>query len=258
MMPENVQHDLLCDMPFTFDDFGAVSIADERIAAASLQLWDVSPPESPCYSTSLSDSSTDEIMRSLDGPIDFRTIIERTKEESSEVMWGNHTTDFFLASSAASWAPTSPSDEDLSDFNLASFGLDEHSVESFAVPVTEATEAASVKRKLAETTPAAADCRPAKKARVETPASPVAREDPECKRHTHNVLERKRRNDLKQSYHLLRQQIPGLAENERAPTGQILLHAVECINALQTEEQQLLEDIAKMRAENDRLRREMC
>ena len=60
-------------------------------------------------------------------------------------------------------------------------------------------------------------------------------EDPEVRRLTHNVLERKRRNDLKLSYKLLRRQLPALADNERCPTGQILTHAVDAIEALQAE-----------------------
>lgn len=60
-------------------------------------------------------------------------------------------------------------------------------------------------------------------------------EDPEVRRLTHNVLERKRRNDLKLSYKSLRRQLPALADNERCPTGQILTHAVDTIEALQAE-----------------------
>lgn len=85
----------------------------------------------------------------------------------------------------------------------------------------------------------------------------LSKDDPEAKRHTHNVLERKRRNDLKTSYSALREQVPCLVDNDRAPTGQILLHAVEFINALQQEEDELLVALAGLRAENDRLRRDL-
>jgi len=80
-------------------------------------------------------------------------------------------------------------------------------------------------------------------------------EDPESKRHTHNVLERKRRNDLKNSYQLLRERVPSLEDDDRAPTGKILLHAVEFIQHLKKSESILDIEIARSRTENDRLRR---
>lgn len=52
-------------------------------------------------------------------------------------------------------------------------------------------------------------------------------EEPENKRQTHNVLERKRRNDLKRSYQNLRIQLPNLSDQSRAPTGHILIKAAE-------------------------------
>lgn len=79
-------------------------------------------------------------------------------------------------------------------------------------------------------------------------------EDPESRRHTHNVLERKRRNDLKNSYQLLREQLPTLEDNDRAPTGQILLHAVEYITMLNDKERDFAQKLAAARREGDRLR----
>jgi len=79
-------------------------------------------------------------------------------------------------------------------------------------------------------------------------------EDPESRRHTHNVLERKRRNDLKNSYQLLREQLPTLEDNDRAPTGQILLHAVEYITSLNDKERDLAQQLAAARREGARLR----
>jgi len=79
-------------------------------------------------------------------------------------------------------------------------------------------------------------------------------EDPESRRHTHNVLERKRRNDLKNSYQLLRECLPSLEENERAPTGQILLHAVEYIASLDQGGTDLSALVAKAKLENQQLR----
>jgi len=77
---------------------------------------------------------------------------------------------------------------------------------------------------------------------------------PDNKRMTHNVLERKRRNDLKASYQDLRENIPELVHQERAPTAQILQKAVEHIEALKQTEDQLLAAMAVIRAENERLR----
>lgn len=80
-------------------------------------------------------------------------------------------------------------------------------------------------------------------------------EDPESKRHTHNVLERKRRNDLKNSYQLLRERVPSLEDDDRAPTGKILLHAVEFIAHLKKTESLLTVEMQRTTAENERLRR---
>jgi len=79
-------------------------------------------------------------------------------------------------------------------------------------------------------------------------------EGPTCRRRIHNVLERKRRNDLKSSYQELRELIPELITCDRAPTGQILMKAVEYIQALQDEERQIEAKLAATRAENERLR----
>jgi Myc proto-oncogene protein len=79
-------------------------------------------------------------------------------------------------------------------------------------------------------------------------------DNPESRRKIHNVLERKRRNDLKSSYQELRESLPELETADRAPTGQILGKAVEFIAELQEEEKRVLAAIAALRAENDRLR----
>lgn len=79
-------------------------------------------------------------------------------------------------------------------------------------------------------------------------------EDPEMRRHCHNVLERKRRNDLKNSYQLLHEALPSLQDRERAPTGQILLHAVDHVQELKDQETSVLSAIAAAKAENRRLK----
>jgi len=80
-------------------------------------------------------------------------------------------------------------------------------------------------------------------------------ETPEGKRHTHNVLERKRREDLKISYQELRLQVPELVNAERAPTGQILIKAAEYIAKLKAEEEEMVAQLAVMRVQNANLKR---
>ncbi|EDV23047.1 Transcriptional regulator Myc-1 [Trichoplax sp. H2] len=64
--------------------------------------------------------------------------------------------------------------------------------------------------------------------------------DNDVKRATHNVLERKRRNDLRYSFQTLRDQIPDLEDNERAPKVNILKKSTEYIKFLKEEESKLI------------------
>ncbi|CAI8021788.1 Myc proto-oncogene protein [Geodia barretti] len=59
----------------------------------------------------------------------------------------------------------------------------------------------------------------------------------EARRASHNVLERKRRNDLKSSFQRLREEIPELEDNQRAPKVTILRKAMEFIRHMQELEQ---------------------
>jgi len=77
----------------------------------------------------------------------------------------------------------------------------------------------------------------------------------ESRRRQHNVLERKRRCDLKSSYQDLRTLVPTLHNSDRVPTGQILLAAIEHIRDLQREEQALEIGVLQLRDENKRLKR---
>lgn len=242
---------------------------------------DVSPPESPCYSTTLSDTSGDEFVDMLSSPGEFRT--------PSEVMLCSSGSDLFggAMASPATWVPESVDDSDFGA--IVQFSVDDSIVigdlsgmfdASKTVPVTPAVPLIDTKpiihqhvpqqvvEPVVEEQPASPkrkascdDARPAKKARC-SPApvdlSVLPRDDPEAKRHTHNILERRRRNDLKNSYQQLRMNIPSLEDNERAPTGQILIHAVECISALKAEDERLMAEIAAARAENERLRAAMA
>ena len=78
-------------------------------------------------------------------------------------------------------------------------------------------------------------------------------EDLESKRATHNVLERKRRNDLKFSFHTLRSELPEVQENERAPKVVILRQGADYIKKLKTEEVKLLAELDKLRKRNQEL-----
>jgi len=64
----------------------------------------------------------------------------------------------------------------------------------------------------------------------------------ELSRATHNVLERQRRNDLKMRFHTLRDNLPDLMNNEKAPKIQILKKAYEFTQELKAQEQRLLAD----------------
>ncbi|KAG7267048.1 hypothetical protein CRUP_026291 [Coryphaenoides rupestris] len=72
--------------------------------------------------------------------------------------------------------------------------------------------------------------------------SPRASDDSEDsdKRRTHNVLERQRRNELKLSFFALRDEIPAVANNEKAAKVVILKKAAECIDDMRAEELRLL------------------
>lgn len=73
------------------------------------------------------------------------------------------------------------------------------------------------------------------------------------KRATHNVLERKRRNDLKTSFHVLREEVPELKDNERAAKVTILRKAKECVDKLKNDETRFLEELTKERRRNEDL-----
>ena len=60
----------------------------------------------------------------------------------------------------------------------------------------------------------------------------MAESDEEQKRASHNILERKRRNDLKSNFQTLRCHIPELEDNQRAPKVTILRKATEFIDEI--------------------------
>lgn len=73
------------------------------------------------------------------------------------------------------------------------------------------------------------------------------------KRATHNVLERKRRNDLKTSFHVLREEVPELKDNERAAKVTILRKAKDCVDKLKKDETRLLAELNKEQRRNEEL-----
>ncbi|XP_008059899.1 myc proto-oncogene protein [Carlito syrichta] len=74
------------------------------------------------------------------------------------------------------------------------------------------------------------------------------------KRRTHNVLERQRRNELKRSFFALRDQIPELENNEKAPKVVILKKAAVYILAVQAEEQKLVAEKGLLRQRREHLK----
>lgn len=82
-------------------------------------------------------------------------------------------------------------------------------------------------------------------------------QDCELGRATHNVLERKRRNELKQRFQYLRDSIPELVCNERAPKVAILQKAFNYITYLKMEEKTLTEESSKQKHINAQLRKRL-
>nr|5I4Z_A Chain A, Myc proto-oncogene protein [Homo sapiens]5I4Z_B Chain B, Myc proto-oncogene protein [Homo sapiens]5I50_A Chain A, Myc proto-oncogene protein [Homo sapiens]5I50_B Chain B, Myc proto-oncogene protein [Homo sapiens] len=77
------------------------------------------------------------------------------------------------------------------------------------------------------------------------------------KRRTHNVLERQRRNELKRSFFALRDQIPELENNEKAPKVVILKKATAYILSVQAETQKLISEIDLLRKQNEQLKHKL-
>ncbi|XP_051970003.1 transcriptional regulator Myc-1-like [Xyrauchen texanus] len=74
------------------------------------------------------------------------------------------------------------------------------------------------------------------------------------KRRTHNVLERQRRNELKLSFFALRDEIPEVANNEKAAKVVILKKATECIYSMQMDERRLLSIKEQLRRKSEQLK----
>jgi hypothetical protein len=75
------------------------------------------------------------------------------------------------------------------------------------------------------------------------------------KRTQHNVLERKRRNDLKFSFFTLRDSVPELNKQERAPKVLILKKASDYVHSLNVENKRLENEKEALLAKQQKLRR---
>eukprot|EP00123_Amoebidium_parasiticum_P005994 comp17052_c0_seq1/m.15783 comp17052_c0_seq1/g.15783 ORF comp17052_c0_seq1/g.15783 comp17052_c0_seq1/m.15783 type:complete len:378 (-) comp17052_c0_seq1:436-1569(-) len=103
---------------------------------------------------------------------------------------------------------------------------------------------------------------PAKRNRYTPYARPAGPKDPDHKRHTHNLLERRRREDLKTTFDMLSAVVPEVANDARVSKLQILqgatdqirrlrdmgCHAVAVREALRNENAMLMERLRQMRA----------
>nr|AAA42406.1 gag-myc fusion protein [Avian myelocytomatosis virus] len=74
------------------------------------------------------------------------------------------------------------------------------------------------------------------------------------KRRTHNVLERQRRNELKLRFFALRDQIPEVANNEKAPKVGILKKATEYVLSIQSDEHRLIAEKEQLRRRREQLK----
>ena len=73
------------------------------------------------------------------------------------------------------------------------------------------------------------------------------------KRTTHNVLERKRRNDLKSSFQILRMSVPDIKDNEKAPKVTILKKAGDYIREVRRNQDRLVVEVARQRQRQEAL-----
>lgn len=265
---------LMCDVPYLegaqYDlPFRAntADVPDDLLACTPIHGWDT-PPDSPVHNQML-ESFADPLISTkvgmlFDGMdhVDLAAVSEKLEDCEPVFEWTPP------ASPVASSVPSSDCDTDFT----ATFPPDLDSLETpfdDVKPSSAPARAGGVKRKAggaaehkddkrrvrqkleAERQQRTEECDKAVKELSNTKTD----DDPESRRHTHNVLERKRRNDLKNSYQQLREELPALEDNDRAPTGQILLHAVEYVKMLVQNETDLLTGIAAAKAENDRLKK---
>jgi hypothetical protein len=78
------------------------------------------------------------------------------------------------------------------------------------------------------------------------------------KRAQHNVLERKRRNDLKYSFSRLRDHVPDLARQERSPKVTILKLSSDFIRSLATKHKKLENEHARVKARHELMQQKLA
>ena len=78
-----------------------------------------------------------------------------------------------------------------------------------------------------------------------------------CRRSQHNILERKRRNDLKYSFHTLRDHVPELGAQEKAPKVVILKKATDFIYQLRRTEKSQQSELEQLRHKREQLKRRL-
>lgn len=83
-------------------------------------------------------------------------------------------------------------------------------------------------------------------------------EDSEGKRAQHNVLERKRRNDLKSSFHRLRDHVPEIRCQERAPKVVILKKAADYVKSVRAHHRSLEREYESQKLKRDQLKRRLA
>lgn len=77
------------------------------------------------------------------------------------------------------------------------------------------------------------------------------------RRRNHNILERQRRNDLRSSFLMLRDQLPELAKNDKAAKVLILKKAAEYVGSLEAQELRLRQEKDKLQARRQQLLRRL-
>lgn len=82
-------------------------------------------------------------------------------------------------------------------------------------------------------------------------------EDGECRRSQHNVLERKRRNELKYSFHTLRDNVPDLGTQEKAPKVVILKKATDYILKLRRTDKFYCSELKQLQQRQEQLKRRL-
>ena len=93
--------------------------------------------------------------------------------------------------------------------------------------------------------------------RIRSTGEDITESDDEQRRASHNILERKRRNDLKYSFQLLREQVPELEDNQRAPKVIILRKAAEFIKYIREREEKLEQEYEREKKREAKLQQKL-